>query len=89
MGTRCLYSRWTGYLDRPDWHSVGTALSAAEGDLIEVHTSGHIYGDDIVRLVQQINATLVVPVHTFEPERFQSIAANVRVLRDGETLVLD
>lgn len=88
VGTRCLYSRWTGYLDRPDWLPVRTALSAAEGDLIEVHTSGHIHSADIAELVGQIKAKVVVPVHTFEPERFQSIAANVRILKDGETLEL-
>jgi ribonuclease J len=85
-GTRCLYSRWTGYLDRPDWQPVKDALTKAEGDLIEVHTSGHIFASDIADLVRQINAKLVIPVHTFEPERFEPIAANVRVLKDGETL---
>jgi ribonuclease J len=87
-GTRCLYSRWTGYLHRPDWLPVRTALSAAEGDLIEVHTSGHIHSADIADMVRQIDAKLVIPVHTFEPERFQSIATNVRILKDGETLEL-
>lgn len=88
-GIRCLYSRWTGYLDQPDWLPVRIALSAAKGDLIEVHTSGHIHSADIAELVRQIDAKLVIPVHTFEPERFQAIAANVRVLTDGETLELD
>jgi ribonuclease J len=88
VGSRCLYSRWTGYLDRPDWLPVRTALSATKGDLIEVHTSGHIHSADIAELIRQINAKLVIPVHTFEPERFQSITANVRVLKDGETLEL-
>lgn len=87
-GTCCLYSRWTGYLDRPDWQPVRAALKSAEGNLIEVHTSGHIHAGDIAELVQQIDAKLVVPVHTFEPERFQSIAANLRVLQDGESVVV-
>lgn len=87
-GTRCLYSRWTGYLDRPDWQPVRAALTEAAGDLIEVHTSGHIYSEDIRELVARLNAKLVIPVHTFEPERFQSITAKLRVLKDGETVVV-
>lgn len=86
--SRCLYSRWTGYLERPDWGPVKTALEAADGDLIEVHTSGHIHGSDIADLLRKINARLLVPVHTFQPERFRESVNDVRVLDDGEILVL-
>ncbi|HTN03774.1 MAG TPA: MBL fold metallo-hydrolase [Planctomycetaceae bacterium] len=87
-GTRCLYSRWTGYLDRPDWQPVKDALTKAEGDLIEVHTSGHIFHGDIVDLVGQLSAKLVVPIHTFEPEKFQAFLSTVKLLADGETMSL-
>ena len=87
--SRCLYSRWEGYLDRPDSQAVTQALENSGGDLIKVHTSGHIYAGDIADLIQQINAKQVIPIHTFEPERFQAIASNVRVLADGETMVLN
>ena len=86
--SRCLYSRWEGYLQRPDWQQMTMALENIGGDLIEVHTSGHIYCDDIVDLIRQINAKLVIPVHTFEPERFRPIANNVQVLADRETFVV-
>ncbi|WLD13540.1 MBL fold metallo-hydrolase [Planctellipticum variicoloris] len=85
-GTRCLYSRWTGYLDRPDWQPVKDALTKAEGDLIEVHTSGHIFHGDIIDLVGQLSAKLVVPIHTFEPEKFQAFLSTVKLLADGETM---
>jgi ribonuclease J len=48
--SRCIYSRWSGYLERPDWQTTIAALAKANGDLIEVHTSGHIFYDDIVYL---------------------------------------
>jgi len=32
--TRCLYSRWDGNLDRPDWQAVTQALEKVDGDLI-------------------------------------------------------
>lgn len=87
--TRCLYSRWTGYLDRPDWQPVRAALAEAGGDLIEVHTSGHIYFEDIRELVTALNAKVVIPVHTFEPEHFRRLTDQVHLLQDGETYVLD
>lgn len=88
VGTRCLYSRWTGYLDRPDWQPVRAALAEAAGDLIEVHTSGHIYYEDIRELVTRLNAKLVIPIHTFEPERFTPLHGAVRLLRDGEAYLI-
>jgi hypothetical protein len=48
----------------------------------------HIYADDLVELVGQINSKVVIPVHTFEAERFQQRMQNVRRLQDGETWML-
>lgn len=83
-GSRCLYSRWSGYLDRPDWQPVKAALASAKGDLIEAHTSGHIFYDDIFDLVGQIKAKTVIPIHTFEPDKFKAFGNNVRVLQAGK-----
>jgi len=83
--SRCLYSRWSGYLDQPEWHRTNTKLDEASGDLIEVHTSGHIYAGDIIEFVGQINAKAVIPIHTFEAERFTAFSPNVRLLKDGES----
>ncbi len=85
-GSRCLYSRWSGYLDCPDWQRVKAALAKAEGDLIEAHTSGHIFYDDIIELVGQIKAETVIPIHTFEPEKFKTFSPNVKLLADGEIM---
>lgn len=81
---RCLYSRWTGYLEQPEWKSTKAKLEELGGDLIEVHTSGHIYADDIIDFVRQINAMTVIPIHTFEAGRFSNVVPNVKLLNDGE-----
>ena len=83
---RCLYSRWSGYLDQPEWKTTKSKLEELGGDLIEVHTSGHIYADDIIDFVGQIKAKSVIPIHTFEAERFQQGANGVRLLSDGEKM---
>lgn len=87
-GARCLYSRWTGCLEQPEWKTTRAKLEEVGGDLIEVHTSGHIYADDIIDFVGQINAKTVIPIHTFEAERFASVIPNVKLLNDGEPFPL-
>ena len=85
---RCLYSRWTGYLEQPEWKTTKAKLVELGGDLIEVHTSGHIYADDIIDLVGQIAPKTLIPLHTFEPQVFSQHFANVTLLRDGEAMQL-
>lgn len=81
--TCCLYSRWNGYLNQPEWNTVRERLDSTEGALHEVHTSGHILSADIVRLLREINPRTIIPVHTFEPERFKEHFDNVIQLHDG------
>jgi ribonuclease J len=86
---RCLYSYWDGYLRRPEWTSLRSSIAAVGGDLVEAHTSGHIFADDIVEFVRDINPQVVVPIHTFEPDRFREIFPNVVVLSDGQALEVE
>jgi ribonuclease J len=83
---RCLYSYWNGYLKRPEWVELKEKLNSADGQFIEAHTSGHIFADDIVEFVRAINPKLVVPIHTFEPERFEAIFQNAWRLADEEVV---
>ena len=82
--SRCLYSRWSGYLEQQEWQKTTAKLNDVNGDLIEVHTSGHIYADDIIEFVGQIHAKTVIQIHTFEPERFTGFCPNVKLLKDGD-----
>lgn len=87
-GATCLYSRWTGYLDQPEWQMTKEKLEATGGKLIEVHTSGHIYAGDIAEFISQIKAKAVVPIHTFEAERFTEFCSSTLLLKDGEPFLL-
>jgi ribonuclease J len=82
--SRCLYSRCSDYLEEPEWQVTRSKLQDARGDLIEVHTSGHIYADDITSFVKAITPGMVVPVHTFEPQKFGDNFDNVQLLTDGQ-----
>jgi len=88
-GTTLLYSSWTGYLEKPDWKNAAEKIKAADGKLVEVHTSGHILSSDIVRFVDSISPAMILPVHTFEPEQFKQHFPNVRLLQDREIFNID
>ena len=83
---RCLYSRWSGYLEQPEWKTTKANLESLGGDLIEVHTSGHIYAHDIIDFVKAVTPGKVVPVHTFAPQAFQNYFDNVLLLADGHSI---
>lgn len=51
----------------------------------ETHTPLIRHGD-IVDLVSQVKAKMVIPIHTFEPERFQTFSPNAKILADGEMM---
>jgi phage/plasmid-like protein (TIGR03299 family) len=82
--SRCLYSYWKGYLERGDWTELQEHLAEVGGDFVPAHTSGHIYVNDIVEFVREIDPRTVIPIHTFEPDHFGRHFPNVRVLNDGE-----
>ena len=85
---RCLYSFWHGYLAQPDWQGVQTQLKAAGGELIECHTSGHIFQDDIVEFVNTINPLRVVPIHTQAPHKFSEVLPNITILSNEKPMQL-
>ena len=85
QGSLCLFSRWEGYLDQPEWKTTRERIEAVGGDLIHIHTSGHAFVKDIQKLVKQIAPRKTIPIHTFEPEALREHFDNVVTIRDGET----
>ena len=82
--SRVLYSYWKGCLERPQWRELQDHVKAVGGDFIAVHTSGHIYRDDLITFVRGVSPRIIIPCHTFEPDAFADHFPNVRVLQDGE-----
>jgi len=83
-GTRCLYSRWEGYLDSPEWERVQSKLEDVHGTLSVVHTSGHGYAGDLVDFVRSVNPANLVPIHTFHAESYRESFPNVVTVKDGQ-----
>jgi ribonuclease J len=65
IGTTLIYSMWNGYLkDVKDfWANNGVKI-------IEVHTSGHAYIDELTEFVNAIKPKNIIPNHTFHPDKY-------------------
>ncbi|MBA7471954.1 Ribonuclease J [subsurface metagenome] len=82
---KAIYSMWHGYLERTNLAQV---LESQGIELIEIHTSGHAYVEDLKRLACAMNPRCLVPIHTFYPDQYGSIHENIVQLDDGETYYL-
>jgi ribonuclease J len=90
--TICIYSRWKGYLESPEWEETKNALkeNSVCGEVLpEIHTSGHILSEDIIRFVNALRPKTIIPVHTFHPEEFSRQFDRVLLPQDGKCLVLE
>ena len=84
----CIYSKWQGYSRQDKWQKVESAFAATNGRIVHAHTSGHALSADIVNFTRAINAKTIIPIHTFEPEKFREHFDNVFVATDGQPINL-
>jgi ribonuclease J len=84
-GARVLWSQWDGYLSEV---SAGAALKAdceRRGITFEsIHTSGHASPADLKRLASAVAPKRLIPIHTFERDKFPLLFDNVTLAEDGQ-----
>lgn len=80
----CLYSYWTGYLEKPELRDLRAHIEASGSRFIPLHASGHIYAADLRSLIRQLAPRMLVPIHTLAPSAFSEHWGNVCLLDDGE-----
>lgn len=83
---RLIWSMWAGYLDKPSLFN--DELKRRGCVMTHLHTSGHATVSDLKRLAEALQPMRIVPIHTFHPEKFAEVFANVLMMRDGEPLDL-
>jgi ribonuclease J len=81
-GTKAIYSMWHGYLERTD---LAQFLKSNNIELLEIHTSGHAYVEDLKKLARVLDPRFVVPIHTFHPDQYGKIYRNILQLEDDQT----
>ena len=84
-GARAIWSQWDGYLREGPGAALKAAFAERSVPLEVVHTSGHASIGDLQRLAAAVAPGALVPVHTFEGDRFAGLfGANVVRRADGE-----
>lgn len=81
---RAIWSQWDGYLTNPAGTKLKADLASRQVSLDHIHTSGHASIKDLKRLAAAIAPGSLVPIHTFEAERFPDLFSNVVCRADGE-----
>jgi Predicted hydrolase of the metallo-beta-lactamase superfamily len=84
-GAKAIYSMWHGYLERTD---LAQFLKSHDIELIEIHTSGHAYVEDLKKLADAMNPHCLIPIHTFYPDQYGDIYKKIVQLNDSQTYCL-
>lgn len=83
-GATLIYSMWEGYLTEQF-----SQYCKEKGISIEqIHTSGHATAEDLKLFSNALKPKVLIPIHTFDANRYPSLFKNVKILKDGEALDL-
>lgn len=84
-----IYSMWPGYLERDGAFDDLCAYLKEKSARIEIlHTGGHATVPDLVKLVTAIKPGVVIPIHSGHPDVLRAHLTNVRVVSDGERILI-
>lgn len=83
-GAQLIYSLWRGYLTQERMRPFHQWLKDHRIPLTICHTSGHASLNDLQQFAKSIAPKILVPIHSFETERFEEFFTNVHRKRDGE-----
>ncbi|OFW62231.1 MAG: MBL fold metallo-hydrolase [Actinobacteria bacterium RBG_19FT_COMBO_36_27] len=79
-----VYSQWEGYWEQDSYAYLRDWLIKNNIPKISIHTSGHASPGDLKRFVLALKPKKVVPIHTFNPERYSDLFENVEIHEDGK-----
>jgi ribonuclease J len=84
IGARVLWSQWEGYLSGGAWAALKADCERRGIPFESIHTSGHASPGDLKRLAAAVAPKRLIPIHTFEREKFPSLFESVCLVNDGE-----
>ena len=68
-GGLLVYSFWSGYRETDDMKNFLSKCEAMGLKIVTLHTSGHADFESIKKLVETVNPTEIIPIHTEAPEK--------------------
>jgi len=84
--TTLIYSMWDGYLG--DDEKLRLFWEENKVPIIHVHTSGHAHIADLKKFAEALSPKSIIPIHTFEADKFPGLFQNVKLLIDGEEVTI-
>jgi len=88
-GGNLIYSMWEGYLKKDTTKTFIDYLENRNFSTYKIHTSGHADTETIKKIVKAIKPKNIVPIHTFEGDKYKCIfKESVVMLKDGEVRVV-
>jgi ribonuclease J len=88
-GATLIYSLWSGYLKDDRYKRFNEWLDQNNIPLVHCHTSGHAPVSDLKRLSEALAPKMLVPIHSFEPDRYSEFFENVELKEDGQWWDID
>jgi len=78
---------WHGYFDQSkSLRNLKSYLEEKDVRIEELHTSGHATISELTDLVNALSPKVIIPIHTFHPEKFKDYFSNIRLVDNGEEL---
>ena len=85
-GGNFIYSMWEGYIQKSGTMKFVDYLTSRKFTLHKIHTSGHADTKTLKKMVEAIKPKKIVPIHTFEGDKYKDIFNEPIVeLKDGKT----
>lgn len=88
-GAALIYSQWEGYLHNGSLTRFQNWITENSVQMTSIHTSGHASVADLKRLAGAINPRHLIPIHTFEKDKYKEVFGRATVINDGEWFSLD
>lgn len=80
--TTYAYSMWSGYKEKyQEWLAF---LLTHNVNMQDIHTSGHADIPTLKKIVASLKPRIVIPIHTFYPQKFKQMFHNAICLNDGD-----
>jgi len=84
-GGNLIYSMWEGYMQSSSTKKLIEYLTNRKFNIHKIHTSGHADTETLKKMVDAIKPKNIVPIHTFEGDKYKDIFKEpIVVLKDGE-----
>jgi len=87
-GANAVWSMWAGYLEKPAYLRIQRVLKLKEVPLTQIHYGGHASKSELVKLAKALSPKKIIPIHTFQPDKYPQLFSNVHILDDAQSLII-